>query len=237
MSDTAHTQAVSQVESIVAMVAALECDFDRLEELRELAKTPRFIAGYNMPGYMPDSEPAVFGSISEARAYIADEMETHNYEVANFGNDEVVPVSQEAIDECRNGESLYGSTFGNWHYWVTQDGAMIDEEESAREELAELEAQANDCEDAEEAQQRIQDDPLSVEYRSGWSNPGEDLTPEEFRVVLCTGGPHVEIVGDLNQHGEPASVRVLYRDWGTSGELFDFDHDAVLTYCAQIISI
>ena len=57
---------------------------------------------------------------------------------------------------------------------------------------------------------------LSVEFRSGWSNDREDLEPEEVRVVLCTGGPHVEIVADFDSRTGVSSPRVLYRDWGTS---------------------
>lgn len=103
-------------------------------------------------------------------------------------------------------------------------------------ELKELEQAAGDCEDREEAERRIQEDPLSVEVRSGWTSAGETLTADEFRIVLCTGGPHVELVGDLSC-GEPSRARVLYRDWGNSGELFDFDRDAVLTYCRQFVFV
>lgn len=98
------------------------------------------------------------------------------------------------------------------------------------EELAELEEQAGECTSEEEARERIEQDALSVEVRSDWVTPGEEMTAGEFRVVLCTGGPHVEIVGDLDR-GTPSRPRVLYKDWGESGELFDFDHDAVLAYC------
>lgn len=102
---------------------------------------------------------------------------------------------------------------------------------SELEELAELENQAGDCESEDDARERIEEDPLSIEIRSDWVNPGEELTPCEFRIVLCTGGPHVEIVGDLNQYSEPTSCRVIYKDWGDRGELYDFDHAIVLRYC------
>lgn len=102
-----------------------------------------------------------------------------------------------------------------------------------REELAELERIADGCADADEARDRIMEDPLSIETRSGWVSVGEEMSPEEYRIVLCTGGPHVEIVGDLDPHGAPCRVRIAYRDWGGSGELFDFDHGAVLTYAQQ----
>lgn len=155
--DTAQDQARAQVESIVSMVAALDVDYDRLEELRE---------------------------------------------------------ARDADSENRTPEE--------WATYYPDDAA----------ELRELEVAAGDCSDSDDARERIERDALSVEVRSDWVAPGEDLTPSEFRIVLCTGGPHVEIVGDLNQHHEPCSVRVLYKDWGTSGELFDFDHAAVLRYCS-----
>lgn len=114
---------------------------------------------------------------------------------------------------------------------------LADLEEQANgqrlEELAELERIADGCADADEARDRIMEDPLSVETRSGWISAGEEMRPEEYRIVLCTGGPHVEIVGDLDQHGAPCRVRIVYRGWGDSGELFDFDRAAVLAYAQQ----
>lgn len=103
------------------------------------------------------------------------------------------------------------------------------------EELADLEESAGDCESEDDAWQRIDDDPLSVEYRSDWTLNPEDFEPAEFRILLCTGGPHVEIIGDIDMHGEPERPRIIYKDWGTSGELFDFDRDAVSAYCARFI--
>jgi hypothetical protein len=82
------------------------------------------------------------------------------------------------------------------------------------EELAELEAAAGDCADEDEARERIMEDPLSVEVRSDWQCMGETLTPAEFCILLCTGGPAVRIVGDLSD-GEPSRPRVEYQGWGT----------------------
>lgn len=68
--------------------------------------------------------------------------------------------------------------------------------------------------DYEEAIKAIENNPLSVEYRSGWTVPGRDMAPDEYRVVLCTGGPHVELRGDIGR----GDVRVVWRDGGGSGE-------------------
>lgn len=156
--DRAESQARAQVASIVAMVAALNVDYDRLEELRESRRHP------------------------------------------DIG--------------------------------TSEDWAQDNPEDAA--ELAELEDAAGNCESEDDARERILEDALSIEVRGDWHTPGERIEePTEFRIVLCTGGPHVELLGDLNEHCEPSRVRVLYRDWGASGELFDFDRDAVLTYCQQ----
>ena len=37
-------------------------------------------------------------------------------------------------------------------------------------------------------------------------------------ILLCTGGPAVRIVGDLNEHGEPDTARIEYQDWFTYWE-------------------
>lgn len=217
----AEEQARAQVESIVAMVRALDVDYDRLEELRDKRKAGHYVAGWNMPGYMPDSEPVAFDTDTEARDYIAESM----------GDGDIIDPA--AIEECRNGDGEYGATFGNWNYWVTfVPGALADSDET--EEFDELESAAGDCTSEDEARERIQNDPLSVEVRSGWASSAADFEAEEFRILLCTGGPHVELVGDLDL-GTPSRVRVLYRDWGTSGEYFpDADERAALeTYCEQ----
>jgi len=127
MSDTALDQANAQMASIREMAAALDVDYDRLEELRD-------------------------------------------------GQDEC-PLST-----------------------------------SERQELAALEKAAGDCENREDAEQRIHEDALSVEVRSDWRVVGGDSEPSEFRIVVCTGGPHVEIRGEL-ESGEPTRAWLQYNDW------------------------
>lgn len=86
------------------------------------------------------------------------------------------------------------------------------------EELAALEAAAGGCTDGDDARARIQEDPLSVQVRSGWYSPGangDDTKPEEFEILLCTGGPAVRVRGDLDEHGEPTRAYLQHQDWGT----------------------
>lgn len=60
----------------------------------------------------------------------------------------------------------------------------------------------------------VENDALSIEYRSGWTSVGESLTIDEFCITLCTGGPAVRIVGELSD-GYPVQnrCRMEVSDW------------------------
>lgn len=109
---------------------------------------------------------------------------------------------------------------------------------SDAEELAELEAAAGDCKDLDDAETRIGEDALSAEVRSGWVSGRTEMVAEEFRIVLCTGGPHVEIRGDIDHNGDPSSARLMYQDWGTPlTEYFgdNLDRDVLVQYASRFI--
>lgn len=90
----------------------------------------------------------------------------------------------------------------------------LDEEELA--ELKELEQTANGCESEDEARERIDQDALDVAVRTDWYSPGAtDVTPEQFYILLCTGGPAVRIMGELDEFGQPIEAWLEYQDWGT----------------------
>jgi hypothetical protein len=133
-------------EIIAEMVAALRCDYERLQQLRD---------------------------------------ERDNYEPAPIG------VGDPAAHTATWAEANHHDA----------------------EELADLEAAAGDCSDRDAAEQRIQEGALSVEVRSGWTTPGEEMEAEEFKILLSTGGPAVQIAGDLNDHGEPSRARLEVQDW------------------------
>lgn len=144
-------------ESIAKMVAALQCDYDRLEELRD-----------ERDGWEPED------------------------------ND--------------------GQTWAE----ANPDGA---------EELEELEKLAGECKDADEARQRIEEGALSVDVRSGWAAPGSDMEPEEFCLLLATGGPAVRIIGELDSNCEPHRARLEVQDWFLPWtEYIPADHDVLLAY-------
>jgi hypothetical protein len=143
MKTDAKEQAAAQYQSIVEMLSALDCDYDRLEELREDA-------------------------------------------------------------------------------------------EETNEEFQTLISEAGDCTSREAAEERIQEDPLSIEVRSDWVTPGEDMTPSEFQILLCAGGPAVRIRGELDEYREPCRAWIEYQDWGTPWtQYFDASQDTLLQYAQQ----
>lgn len=105
------------------------------------------------------------------------------------------------------------------------------------EELAALEAEAGDCKDQDEARERIGEDALSVEVRSGWVTPGDPMPAADFAILLATGGPAVRIRGELDADGVPHRAWLEVQDWGKPWtEYFEPDlADSLLAY-AQCFS-
>lgn len=81
--------------------------------------------------------------------------------------------------------------------------------ESIKEMVANLETKPD------EARETIEADPLGVEIREGWHTPGERSDETEYTILLCTGGPAVRIIGELNEYHEPETARLEHQDWGT----------------------
>jgi hypothetical protein len=75
----------------------------------------------------------------------------------------------------------------------------------------------DDDEKREEAETRINEDPLEIAVRcDSWRPIGADMDkPDEYMILLCTGGPACRIVGDLSEYGEPENAIIQYQDWGT----------------------
>ena len=123
------------------------------------------------------------------------------------------------------------------------DQRAKDQAKAQLESILEMVAELNKAEEAEDenwteqARETIQEDPLSVQVRGGWRDPGDDQSgADEFCILLCTGGPACRIVGDLGQYGEPDSASIEYQDWFTPWErmpLTSEEEEAVLTYCQQ----
>lgn len=91
------------------------------------------------------------------------------------------------------------------------------------QELADLEASVTiegDELDEDAIRERIQESPLSVQVRYGWIDPGDTAAmlkdgPDEYCILLSTGGPALRIVGDLGRGNCPESARLQHQEWGT----------------------
>ena len=200
MSDNSYSQAEAQMASIIEMVAALECDYDRLEELE---------------GERRDLE--------EAQQEAREELDAAKQEPADL---EVNSVEwNAALDQIEAKESDYDQAVTDLEKWDAE----------CAEELAALKEAAGDCTSRDEAAQIIQEDPLSVEVRSDWYSPGsEDNKPSEFQVLLCTGGPAVRVMGQLDERGQPERAWIEHQDWFEGWQEYHGPHenqDALLTYC------
>jgi hypothetical protein len=161
MSDLQETDWAEKIgkpcyENLAEMVAALECDYDRLEELRECMK--------------------------------------------------------DRYDELSDAEE--GREQTSFEHFLA---SMIAEGDDVVEEVKELEDAAktcgNECSDREDAERMIHEDPLSVEVRSDWTTPGEEMTAGQFQILLSTGGPATRIMGELDEHGEPYRAWLEVQDW------------------------
>lgn len=176
--DHAYQNAQAWAESISQMVLALECDYDRLEELKD------------------------------ARNALSEEF---NADPANAGVD-----------------------FDNW---VRNQVGFTSED---ADELAELEAaciiDGSEMKNSDQAIERIQESPLSLEVRSGWTSPGDTMEAEDFCILLSTGGPALRIRGELDQYKEPRRAWLEYQDWGTPWTEYHGEgcsNDDLLTFCRQ----
>jgi len=93
----------------------------------------------------------------------------------------------------------------------------------------------------EDAQQAIYEDPLEVSVRGGWRSAGlvdETAPPEEYKILLCTGGPACRITGTIDQHGEPDTATIEYQDWFLPWTAYVVDPEEgkpLLEYARQFI--
>ena len=76
----------------------------------------------------------------------------------------------------------------------------------------------------EEAEDAIRIFPLEVSVRTGWHHPNNDGESEEYRIILRTSGPEVQLIGYLYRNC-PKNVRLEYRDMSSPWEEYLLDKD------------
>ena len=90
----------------------------------------------------------------------------------------------------------------------------------------------------EEAREAILDSPLSVQVRTDWHGVGavEACKPTHYKILLCWGGPAVQIVGTLDDYNQPDSAQLQYQDWFTAWEdypLTQAEEETLVKYAQQ----
>ena len=86
----------------------------------------------------------------------------------------------------------------------------------------------------DEARETIEQSVLSVMVRDGWRQPGasQEDGPEEYEILLSTGGPALRIVGQLDQHNQPSSAELQHQDWGTPWTRFPAPEATLLAFAS-----
>lgn len=87
-------------------------------------------------------------------------------------------------------------------------------------------------EDDDERYETIQEDPLEIAVRSDWHEPGrDDNVSTEYKILLCTGGPAVRIIGELDDYNQPSTAKIQHQDWFTGWQTWHgADEDSLLEY-------
>jgi hypothetical protein len=96
-----------------------------------------------------------------------------------------------------------------------------------------------DCpHEVDAAREAITEDALAVEVRTDWHGVGaiEAAKPTHYKILLCWGGPAVQITGTLDEYNQPDSARLQYQDWFTEWMdylLTDEEANILLTFAQQ----
>ena len=92
--------------------------------------------------------------------------------------------------------------------------------------------------DADTLRDDLQERPLSVLVRGGWrrvdASNGAKAEPEEFAILLTTGGPGLRIAGELGAWNAPQGARLQWQDWGvpwTDLDVSDKEQEALDAFC------
>ena len=88
------------------------------------------------------------------------------------------------------------------------------------EALAQADANRDDIAQ-DSARDAITESVLSVEVRRPWQCAGGEIEPpDEYRLLLTTGGPALQLVGALNEYGEPETAELQMQDWGVPWQVW-----------------
>lgn len=216
----AKQEARAQVNAILETLAATEVDYDLLAELKEADRQQGSISSGTrrrqdlIPTFLTElhhRDPAAYAQIvvdGGIPAYVQDEGDASEW----WDSDDAISLLdelQEALELAAPDHLYFGTHDGDgsdFGYWMPAD---------TYERYVTLELDSMGFETAADARQYLLELPLDVQTRSPW---GTDPYKKEYRVLLCTGGPHVELRGFMDL-GAAMDARVYYRTHDGEAEL------------------
>lgn len=105
-------------ETIQSLVSEIESLADDVEP---------YAAGFNMCGYMPDSEPVTFPDFESAREYITEEIESREIEERDRGNWGLAEQYQKAGENVENQTADFSVVVNNFAFWVSESENWLQE--------------------------------------------------------------------------------------------------------------
>lgn len=204
--DHAYQNAQGWAHSIAELVAALECDYDRLQELRDADELPEVPEDFEVK-MLADGDKA------EDRATCG---------TCGRSWDNAIVTSTTPAPSARCPFEYYHKS--------AYDVEELHELTAAATLDGDLQT------DADAVREHIQESILGMEVRSGWTNVGDALNAEEFTILLSTGGPALRIRGELDQYKQPHRAWLEYQDWGTPWIEYHGEgcsQETLLTFCQQ----
>lgn len=81
---------------------------------------PVYCVGWNMPGYMPDSEPAMFLDFDEAQESLKESFESHHEDDEAISGEQIEEII-DGIDTWKETKGDWGFNFGQYFYWIVRN--------------------------------------------------------------------------------------------------------------------
>lgn len=138
----------------------------------------------------------------------------------------------QAIAQMEIIEVHLGALHMDWEFFEDLKDHCEDEDLDTLQELTE---QSDGFDSRDEVLESLEENPLEIQFRSDWESSRDELSPSEFAILLCTGGPAVRIRGYLDNHGNPSNAWVEYQDWGTPWTELGLYQSTALEYAQLLI--
>lgn len=120
----------------------------------------------------------------------------------------------------------------------TTDTRSREEAEACLRHIGELVLNLNNSTDDQydAALEAIEEYPLALTVRAGWTSITDRLEADEYCILLSTGGPAVRLTGPLSTELEPIGAALEHQDWGTPWTALPLTLDQeqmLVTYASQ----